>query len=149
MEMAGRTIDNSPYRFGFNTQEKTDEIAGKGNHNTALFWEYSPRIARRWNVDPVDQIGISNYAAFRNSPISFGDKLGNRPDWVYSSSKQSLLYDSEVKDDQSLSSSIRIVITKGDQITTLTPKLQQDEHLRQVMEALRNTMMILLLQDKF
>lgn len=27
------------YRFGFNTQEKVNEISGKGNHTTALFWE--------------------------------------------------------------------------------------------------------------
>ena len=25
------------YRFGFNGQEKTDEIAGAGNHTTALY----------------------------------------------------------------------------------------------------------------
>jgi hypothetical protein len=38
------------YRYGFNGQEKVDEISGVGNHNTALFWEYDTRLGRRWNV---------------------------------------------------------------------------------------------------
>jgi len=35
------------YRYGFNGQEKSDEIKGEGNSYTALFWEYDPRIGRR------------------------------------------------------------------------------------------------------
>jgi RHS repeat-associated protein len=65
------------YRFGFNGQEKTDEVYGKGNLNTALFWEYDTRIARRWNVDPVDQVNVSNYAIMRNNPIYNIDPMGN------------------------------------------------------------------------
>ncbi len=49
----GRGYSSETYRFGFNTQEKTDEIAGPGNHNTATFWEYDGRLGRRWNIDPV------------------------------------------------------------------------------------------------
>ncbi len=94
MEMPGRTIDSMAYRFGFNTQEKVDEIAGKGNHNTALFWEYSPRIARRWNVDPVDQISISNYAVNSLNPISSNDPYGDCDKCRHS--KYNLDYMSEV-----------------------------------------------------
>jgi RHS repeat-associated protein len=65
------------YRYGFNGQEKVDEIAGVGNHNTALFWEYDTRLGRRWNVDPVDQVGVSNYACFGNNPIAYNDKDGD------------------------------------------------------------------------
>jgi hypothetical protein len=67
------------YRFGFNTQEKVDEISGAGNHNTALFWEYDTRLGRRWNVDPVDQMGMSNYAVMRGNPILLIDILGDDP----------------------------------------------------------------------
>ena len=67
-----------PYRFGFNGQMKVNEIAGVGNHNTALFWEYDTRLGRRWNLDPVDQISISNYAAFANNPILNIDLLGDK-----------------------------------------------------------------------
>jgi hypothetical protein len=65
------------YAFGFNGQIKTDNISGEGNHNTALFWEYDTRLGRRWNVDPVDQISLSNYACFGNNPISRIDPMGN------------------------------------------------------------------------
>jgi hypothetical protein len=66
------------YRYGFNGQEKVDEISGIGNHNTALFWEYDTRLGRRWNVDPVDQMSISNYACFRNNPVIFVDVNGDK-----------------------------------------------------------------------
>jgi hypothetical protein len=64
--------------FGFNTQEKVNEIAGVGNHNTAKFWEYDTRLGRRWNLDPVDQVNISNYACLGNNPISMVDFAGNQ-----------------------------------------------------------------------
>ncbi len=65
------------YRYGFNTQEKVNEVSGKGNHYTAPYWEYDPRTGRRWNLDPVDQVNISNYAAFADNPIWKFDWLGN------------------------------------------------------------------------
>ena len=61
--------------YGFNGQEKVDEVAGEGNHNTAMFWEYDTRTGRRWNLDPNPQISISDYAVFGNNPI-----LNNDPD---------------------------------------------------------------------
>ena len=71
------------YRFGFNGQEKVNELSGIGNHNTAEFWEYDTRLGRRWNVDPVDQVKISNYAAFENSPFIFTDQSGNNPVTIF------------------------------------------------------------------
>ena len=65
------------YRFAFNGQEKTDEISGLGNHNTAKFWEYDTRLGRRWNVDPKPNPSISNYACFGNNPIINIDILGD------------------------------------------------------------------------
>ena len=65
------------YRFGFNGQEKDNEIAGIGNSNTAQFWQYDTRLGRRWNIDPVDQIGVSNYAVMRDNPILLADPNGD------------------------------------------------------------------------
>ena len=65
------------YRFGFNTQEKDDEVYGKGNLNTALFWEYDTRLGRRWNLDPKPNAAISLYATFNNNPIWYADPLGD------------------------------------------------------------------------
>jgi hypothetical protein len=75
--MSTRAIGN--YRYGFNTQEKDDEIAGEGNSYTAEFWQYDGRLGRRFNVDPVDQVSISNFAVFVNSPIYLTDPNGDCP----------------------------------------------------------------------
>ena len=63
------------YRFGFNGQMKTNEIAGIGNHTTALFGEFDTRTGRRWNRDPKPQIGISDYAVNSNNTIWASDPL--------------------------------------------------------------------------
>jgi len=77
MLIADRYKAFDDYQFGVNGQMKSDEIYGKGNLNTALFWEYDTRLARRWNIDPVDQVNISNYTCFRNNPLYFVDVEGN------------------------------------------------------------------------
>ena len=65
------------YRYGFNGQEKSDEIKGNGNSYTAEFWEYDPRIGRRWNLDPKPIVGLSEYSTFGNNPILYGDPFGD------------------------------------------------------------------------
>ncbi len=83
MPMISRNFTrNGGYSYGFNGQEKSDEISGAGNHNTAEFWEYDTRLGRRWNLDPVKQIFISDYAAFKNSPLLYSDPKGNVPDII-------------------------------------------------------------------
>ncbi|WPQ66303.1 hypothetical protein SIO70_15690 [Chitinophaga sancti] len=65
------------YRYGFNGQERSDEMKGEGNSYTAEFWEYDPRIARRWNLDPKPDISVSSYVTFFNNPVLLGDPLGD------------------------------------------------------------------------
>ena len=72
---------NTPYSFHFNGQETDDEIAGKGNINTAEYWQYDSRLGRRWNVDPKPNPSISNYACFANNPIGYRDIKGDTV-WV-------------------------------------------------------------------
>ncbi|MBT0813068.1 hypothetical protein KIH41_17400 [Litoribacter ruber] len=80
LAMEGRLQqDTLIYRYGFNGQERIDEISGPHKHFTAEFWEYSPLIGRRWNLDPIDQLSISNYAVLKNNPLSFIDPKGNVP----------------------------------------------------------------------
>ena len=64
------------YRFGFQGQERDDEISGKGNSYTADFWQYDSRLARRWNIDPILKEHESPYASFANNPIYFNDPDG-------------------------------------------------------------------------
>ncbi len=78
MIMPGRKFNAGDYRFGFNGQEKDDEISGVGNSYTAEFWQYDPRLGRRWNLDPEPQIFISDYVCFANNPVFRIDPLGNK-----------------------------------------------------------------------
>lgn len=63
------------YSYGFNGQERETEI--NPSVTTAQFWEYDARTGRRWNIDPVDQISLSNYVCLSNNPIIMIDPLGN------------------------------------------------------------------------
>jgi hypothetical protein len=69
---------SSSYRFGFNGQEKDDEVYGEGNSYTAEHWQYDPRTGRRWNVDPLTSefAWQSPYSAFDNKPIIMNDPSG-------------------------------------------------------------------------
>ncbi|MCX6232915.1 MAG: hypothetical protein NTZ33_15405 [Bacteroidetes bacterium] len=78
--MTGYYISNfytGECRFGFNGQEKDQEIYNNQSTTTALFWEYDARIGRRWNRDPKSDASISNYASFANNPIWFCDPFGD------------------------------------------------------------------------
>ncbi len=66
------SIGSSKYRYGFNGQEKENEL--NENITTAEFWEYDSRIGRRWNIDPIYK--HSPYECFGSNPIWFTDKNG-------------------------------------------------------------------------
>ena len=71
-----RTSSTAFYRLGFQGQEHDDEVSGSGNHYTAQYWEYDPRLGKRWNTDPVVKHHESPYACFANNPIWFIDTNG-------------------------------------------------------------------------
>ncbi|SDH43187.1 polymorphic toxin type 44 domain-containing protein [Chitinophaga filiformis] len=72
-----RSFSVGGYRYGFNGQERSDEIRGEGNSYTAQFWEYEPKIGRRWNLDPRPKIGESSYFTFSGNPILLADPRGD------------------------------------------------------------------------
>jgi len=76
--LSGRNFssDTMGYRYGFNGQERDDQVSGKGNSYTAEFWQYDSRLGRRWNPDPVFKEYESPYATFANNPIWFVDPNG-------------------------------------------------------------------------
>ena len=76
MGMIGRNLTGG-HRYGFNSQEKDNEILENGNSYTAQFWQYDARLGRRWNIDPKPNPSISEYACFANNPIMFSDPLGD------------------------------------------------------------------------
>jgi len=76
MEMPGRNASSGAYRYGFGGQEKDNEVSGDGNSYTAEYWEYDPRLGKRWNIDPILKPWESPYASFANSPVCNSDLLG-------------------------------------------------------------------------
>jgi hypothetical protein len=68
---------NDKYRFGFNGQEKDNEVAGDGNSYTAEFWQYDARLGRRWNIDPVIKPWQSGYSCFSGNSILRVDPKGD------------------------------------------------------------------------
>ena len=70
-------VGSDSYRYGFGGQEKSNEIKGEGNSYTAQFWEYDPRLVRRWNIDPKSNENQSPYVCFSNNPINNIDINGD------------------------------------------------------------------------
>jgi hypothetical protein len=68
---------DSSYHFGFNGMMKDDDIEGNGDLLTADFWEYDPRLGRRWNTDPVVKPWESSYEAYEDNPVIFSDPNGD------------------------------------------------------------------------
>jgi RHS repeat-associated protein len=52
VELDGRTVSGG-YRFGFQNQEKDDEIKGEGNSINYTFRMHDPRLGRFFAVDPL------------------------------------------------------------------------------------------------
>jgi len=75
--MPKRHPASEQYRFGFGTQEQDKEIHGDGNSYTAMYWQYDPRTARRWNLDPKFTADVSRYAVNGNNPIIYNDPNGD------------------------------------------------------------------------
>jgi hypothetical protein len=77
--MEGRSQQNRKYRYGFNGQEKDNEVYGEGNSYTAEFWQYDSRLALRWNTDPKPHPSLSYYHTFGGNPIWQYDGGGDTP----------------------------------------------------------------------
>ncbi len=78
MEMADRSGSVGNYRYGFQGQEKDDEIKGEGNSINYKFRMHDPRLGRFFAVDPLAVIssGDSPYMFAGNSPIFMVDVEG-------------------------------------------------------------------------
>jgi RHS repeat-associated protein len=81
MQMPGRKykLGDAKYRYGYNGQEYDKDYCDCENVFTAEFWEYDSRIGRRFNIDPVEDIGLSPYVVNRNNPIIYKDPNGDCP----------------------------------------------------------------------
>ena len=76
LEMYGRKFNTGEYKFGFNGQEKNQEITNENYDFGARI--YDSRIGRWWTIDPKKELypNISPYAFSLNNPIKFIDPSG-------------------------------------------------------------------------
>ncbi len=79
MQIEERSWSISSYRFGFNGQEKDDEVSGEGNALNFGSRIMDPRLGRFLSSDPLrgKYPGLSPYHFAANNPIIFIDKDGN------------------------------------------------------------------------
>jgi hypothetical protein len=98
MHMPGRSFSSGSYRYGFQGQEKDDEIAGFGNSYTTPNWQFDSRLGRRWNLDPLasEAPGWSPYRSFYDNPISFVDPSGFLEDWIQNDETGEIDWDDDV-----------------------------------------------------
>jgi hypothetical protein len=112
----GRGYSSEGYRFGFQKQEKDDEIAGAGNHIDFIFRGYDPRTGRFWSVDPLyaSYPWNSTYAFSENRVIDGVELEGaerlsvHTPGWVFSS--QTVLRNETATEAQQNSSTIGVAM---------------------------------------
>ncbi|MEN9441042.1 MAG: hypothetical protein RLZ33_1119, partial [Bacteroidota bacterium] len=78
MEMPGRKITTSNYRFGYNGMEKDDEVSGGGNSYDYGARQYNNRLGRWMSQDPLKAMypSMSPYCYAGNSPIACYDPNG-------------------------------------------------------------------------
>ncbi len=72
VQLDGRTFSSSDYRYGFQGQEKDDEIKGEGNSVNYKYRMHDARIGRFFAVDPLSPIypANSSYAFSENTVIN-------------------------------------------------------------------------------
>lgn len=73
--------ETETYRYGFQGQEKDDELKGAGNSVNYTYRMHDPRLGRFFAVDPLAHkfAGWSPYNAFSDNPIRFVDPDGRAP----------------------------------------------------------------------
>lgn len=69
VQMPGRSFNSGEYRYGFQGQEKDDEIKGSGNSVNYKYRMHDPRVGRFFAVDPL----ASKYP--HNSPYAFSENM--------------------------------------------------------------------------
>jgi RHS repeat-associated protein len=67
MQMPGRIYNSSSYRYGFQGQERDDEIKGSGNSVNYKYRMHDPRLGRFLSLDPL----APDYP--HNSPYAFSE----------------------------------------------------------------------------
>ena len=87
--MPSRNASSSVYRYGFQGQEKDDEIKGSGNSLNYTFRMHDPRVGRFFAVDPLFRKYpfYTPYSFSGNKVTAFTELEGLEESWVIRDSK--------------------------------------------------------------
>ncbi len=105
VELDGRMVSNSGYRFGYQGYEAENEVNGNGNSYTTEFRQLDPRLGRWLSVDLLAMKfpSISPYVFCNDNPVYFVDSDGRAPqDWFLNQKTGKLIYikgESEITQD--------------------------------------------------
>ena len=77
MLVPNRNYSSPSYRYGFQGQEKDDEISGNGNSSTSFFRQFNLRLGRAFSLDPVQRAGQTMYSLMSNNPMIMVDPRGD------------------------------------------------------------------------
>lgn len=69
VQLDGRTFESESYRYGFQNQEKDDELKGSGNSVNYTYRMHDPRVGRFFAIDPL----APKYP--HNSPYAFSENV--------------------------------------------------------------------------
>lgn len=127
--MWDRSSNSSSYKYGFNGQEKDDEIKGEGNSYDFGARIYDPRIGRFISVDPdaykYPWNSPYNYAV--NSPIIFIEDEGKGPGIIINNSSSTITITGEgtvIENGNEILIRGEIVLEPGDIFEVQTRKLK-------------------------
>ncbi len=83
-QMKERSWSGGGYRYGFQGQEKDDEVKGEGNSIDFGARIFDSRLGRFQSVDPMarERISLSPFNFCSNNPISRVDPTGALDEWV-------------------------------------------------------------------
>jgi RHS repeat-associated protein len=124
MLVPNRHNNSGEYRYGFQGQEKDDEVKGEGNSLNYTFRMHDPRVGRFFAVDPLfrEYPWNSTYAFAENSPIAGIDLEGL--EFFYATNGQ---YLGHIGTSQQVYTADKIV-TKTREITTTNGNKQIQEY---------------------
>jgi RHS repeat-associated protein len=120
----GRSWSSESYRYGFNGQEKEKEITGTETHTSAEFWMYDSRLGRRWQLDPCQQIFLSDYSCFGNNPIVMSDFKGAK---FGDSKSENQAKNAEKHADKRIKEANKELTKQGNRLFKMDEKLSQLE----------------------
>lgn len=123
--MPNRHGSSSAYRYGFQGQEKDDELKGEGNSLNYTFRMHDPRVGRFFAVDPLekDYPWYTPYSFSGNKVIAFTELEGMEESWAITSTgaqknqgpTQAVLdaYRSEALVNKAINEKMRLFIAPG------------------------------------